>query len=86
MSIFKVRKKRLITPMPMHKVTQFLSEISTFFKKSVSDHAMFAIMDVIKGIKMNEQPLFGRKSRCNCKYSLMQVFQFLLVCPGREQW
>jgi hypothetical protein len=67
--------------MPVHKVTQFLSEISTFFKKSDSDHAMFAIMDVIKGIKMNEQPLFGRKSRCNCKYSLLQVFQLLLVCP-----
>ena len=67
--------------MPVHKVTQFLSEISTFFKKSDSDHAMFAIMDVIKGIKMNEQTLFGRKSRCNSKYSLLQVFQLLLVCP-----
>ena len=67
--------------MPMNKVTKFLSEISTFFKKSDSDHAMFAIMDVIKGIKMNEQTLFGRKSRCNNKYSLLQVFQLLLVCP-----
>ena len=67
--------------MPVHKVTQFLSEISTFFKKSDTDHAMFAIMNVIKGIKMNEQTLFGRKSRCNSKYSLLQVFQLLLVCP-----
>lgn len=67
--------------MPMHKVTKFLSEISTFFKKSDSDHAMFAIMDVIKGIRMNEWTLFGRKSRCNSKYSLLQVFQLLLVCP-----
>ncbi len=67
--------------MPVHKVTQFLSEISTFFKKSDSDHAMFAIMDVIKGLKTNEQTLFGRKSRCNSKYSLLQVFQLLLVCP-----
>ena len=39
--------------MPVHKVTQFLSDISTFFKKSDSDHAMFAIMDVIKGIRIN---------------------------------
>lgn len=38
-------------------------------------------MNVIKGIKMNEQTLFGRKSRFNCKYSLLQVFQLLLVCP-----
>ena len=67
--------------MPVHKVTKFLSEISTFFKKSDSETAMFAIMDVIKGIKMNEQTLFGRKSRCNSKYSLLQVFRLLLVCP-----
>ena len=65
----------------MHKVTKFLSEISTFFRKNDSDHAMFAIMDIIKGIRMNEWTLFGRKSRCNSKYSLLQVFQLLLVCP-----
>ena len=67
--------------MPVYKVTKFLSEISTFFKKSDSETAMFAIMDVIKGIRMNEQTLFGRKSHCNSKYSLLQVFQLLLVCP-----
>ena len=67
--------------MPMHKVTEFLSEISTFFKKNDSDHAMFTIMEVIRGIRMTEQTLFGRKSRCNNKYSLLQVFQLLLVCP-----
>ena len=67
--------------MPVHKVTRFLSEISTFFKKSDSETAMFTIMEVIKGIRMNEQTLFGRKSRYNCKYSLLQVFQLLLVCP-----
>ena len=67
--------------MPMHKVTKFLSEISTFFKNNDAGSAMFTIMNVIKGIKMNEQTLFGRKSRCNSKYSLLQVFQLLLVCP-----
>ena len=67
--------------MPVHKVTRFLSEISTFFKKSDSETAMFTIMEVIKGIRMNEQTLFGRKSRCNSRYSLLQVFQLLLVCP-----
>ena len=67
--------------MPMHKVTKFLSEISTFFKNNDAGSAMFTIMNVIKGIKMNEQTLFGRKSRCNNKYSLLQVFQLLLVCP-----
>ena len=32
--------------MPVHKVTKFLSEISTFFKKSDSETAMFAICRV----------------------------------------
>ncbi len=66
--------------MPMPIVTNFLSEISTFFKKNDSEHATFTIMEVIKGIKMNEQTLFGRKSRYNSKYSLLQVVQLLLVC------
>jgi len=79
MSKFKVPNKILITPIPAHKVTNFLSEISAFFKKNASDNAI--IMNVIKGIKMSEQTLFGRKSRCNSKYSLLQVFQLLLVCP-----
>ena len=67
--------------MPMHKVTKFLSEISTFFRKNNSDRAMFTIMEVIKGIRMNEWTLFERKSRSGSKYSLLQVFQLLLVCP-----
>lgn len=33
------------------KDTNFLSEISKFFKKNDSDRAMFTIMNVIKGIK-----------------------------------
>ena len=64
----------------MHKVTKFQLEISTFFRKNDSDHAIFSIMDVIKGISMNERTLFGRKSCCNSKYSLLQMFQLLLVC------
>ena len=67
--------------MPVYKIRKFLSETSTFFKKSDLETAMFAIMNVIKGIRMNEQTLFGRKGRCNCKYSLLQVFQPPLVCP-----
>jgi len=32
--------------MPMFKVTEFLSEISRFFKKDNANHAMFSIMDL----------------------------------------
>ena len=58
--------------MPVNNVTKFLSEISTFFKKSDSETVMFAIMNVIKGIRMNEQTLFGRISvnYTNVKWSV----------------
>lgn len=67
--------------MPMHKVTTFLSEISSFFRKNSAGSAMFTIMEVIKGINMSEKVLFGRTSRCNKVYSLLQVLQTLLVYP-----
>lgn len=67
--------------MPVHKVSKFLSEISTFFRKNSAESAMFAIMEVIKGINMTEKVLFGRTSKCNKVYSLLQVLQTLLVYP-----
>lgn len=67
--------------MPVYKVTTFLSEISSFFRKNSSESAMFTIMEVIKGINMSEKVLFGRTSRCNKVYSLLQVLQTLLVYP-----
>lgn len=67
--------------MPIHKVTNFLSEISAFFKKDDAHTAMYSIMDVIKWLKMTESSLFGMKSKCNSVYSLLQVFQALLLYP-----
>lgn len=67
--------------MPVHKVTDFLSEISAFFKKDDAHNAMYSIMDVIKWLKMTETSLFGMKSKCNNVYSLLQVFQALLLYP-----
>lgn len=40
--------------MPLHKVTDFLSEISSFFRKNDAHKAMYSILDVIKWLKMNE--------------------------------
>lgn len=65
----------------MYKDTTFLSEISSFFKKNDVNNAMFTIMNVIKGLKMSEKVLFGTKSSCNTVYSLLQVFQMLLMFP-----
>ncbi len=67
--------------MPVHKVTNFLSEISAFFKKDDAHIAMHSVMDVIKWLKMTELSLFGMKSKCNNVYSLLQVFQALLLYP-----
>src|SRR5574344_488688 len=67
--------------MPVHKVTNFLSEISAFFKKDDAHIAMYSVMDVIKWLKMTELSLFGVKSKCNNVYSLLQVFQALLLYP-----
>ncbi len=67
--------------MPVRKVIKYLSEKSIIFRKKDSDLAQFVIMGMIKGIRVSKQTLFGRKSRCNSKYSLLQVFQLLLVCP-----
>lgn len=67
--------------MPLHKATNFLSEISAFFRKDDAHNAMFSIMDVIKWLKMTESSLFRIKSKCNNVYSLLQVFQALLLYP-----
>lgn len=67
--------------MPLHKVTDFLSEISAFFRKKDAHKAMYSILDVIKWLRMNESTLFGMKSKCNNVYPLLQVFQALLLYP-----
>lgn len=61
--------------MPLHKATNFLSEISVFFKNTDTHIAMNCIMDVIKWLKMSEMNLLGAKSKCNNVYSLLQVFK-----------
>src|SRR5574344_695540 len=67
--------------MPVHKVTNFLSESSAFFKNNDAHKAMYSIMDVIKWLKMSETHLFGMKSKRNNVYSLLQVFHTLLLFP-----
>lgn len=67
--------------MPVHKVTEFLSEIGSFFKKDDAHNAMYSIMDVIKWLRMTETSLFGMKSKCNNVYPFLQVFQALLLYP-----
>lgn len=48
MSIFIVPNKNITHPMQIHKVTDFLSEISAFLRKDDVRTAMYSIMDVTK--------------------------------------
>jgi hypothetical protein len=67
--------------MPILKNSTILSDISIFFKKNDSNSALFTIMEMLKGINMSEKTLFGRESKCNSKYSLLQVLQILVMFP-----
>ncbi len=67
--------------MPILKNSTILSEISIFFKKNDSNSALFTIMEMLKGINMSEKTLFGRESKCNSKYSLLQVLEILIMFP-----
>ena len=67
--------------MSIHKVTPFLSEINKFFKKSDMTEAMHTLSSLLSGIKMTEKSTLGVESKQNCVYSLLTVFQCLLLFP-----
>jgi len=65
--------------MPIYKNKTIFSEISSFFKKNDSQSAIFTIIDMIKSVNMPEKVLFGTQGKFNSKYSLLQVFQLLIM-------
>jgi hypothetical protein len=67
--------------MPIYKSNSILSEISVFFKKDDSNSALFTLTDMLKGFNMSEKVLFGSRSKCNSKYSLLQVLELLIMFP-----
>jgi hypothetical protein len=64
-----------------HKSTKNLSEIGKYFTKNDASSAMFNILRTINSLHLPEKVLFGRKSRCNQMYSLLNVFVCLLIGP-----
>ena len=66
--------------MPKLESTNIFSEISTFFRKNDDDKAIRTIMDVAKHLKLSAKTL-DMESRCNCKYTRLQVFELLLLFP-----
>ena len=65
----------------MSKGTNFISEIGRYFKENDATSAMNTIMDITRTLNLSEKRLFGEESRCNCKYSQLQVLQLLLLFP-----
>ena len=65
----------------MSKGKNFISEIGKYFKENDATSAMNQIMDITRTLNLSEKRLFGAESRCNCKYSQLQVLQLLLLFP-----
>ena len=65
----------------MSKGTNLISEIGKYFKENDATSAMNKIMKIIRTLNFSEKRLFGEESRCNCKYSQLQVLQLLLLFP-----
>lgn len=79
---FVVSKKQITnTSIPMSKGTNFISEIGKYFKENDATSAMNKIMDITRTLNLSEKRLFGEESRCNCKYTQLQVLQLLLLFP-----
>ncbi|MCM1139644.1 MAG: transposase [Muribaculum sp.] len=67
--------------MSIHKITPFLSDIKTFFKKSDMTAAMQNIANILGSVKMTERDTIGVVSKRNHVYRLLSVFQCLLMLP-----
>ncbi len=67
--------------MSIHKITPFLSDIKTFFKKSDMTAAMQNIGNILGSVKMTERDTIGVVSKRNQVYRLLSVFQCLLMMP-----
>ena len=63
------------------KDTNFLSEISSFFKNNDASKAMNSMMNIISGLNISERTLFGRTTRFNSRYSLLQILTCLILFP-----
>ncbi len=67
--------------MSIHKVTPFLSDIKDFFKNSDMTAAMQNISFILAQVRMTERDTLAVRSKGNCVYRLLAVFQCLLLFP-----
>ena len=67
--------------MPLHKSTQFLSEIATFFKQNDATRAFSALARLLCTLRMSDKTLFSTTTKPNAKHSLCEILQTLLLFP-----
>ena len=67
--------------MSISKVTPFLSDIKTFFRNSDMTKAMHALSGILAAVRMTERDTITVRSKRNCLYPLLSVFQCLLLFP-----
>ena len=65
--------------MSTHKITPFISDIKRFFKNNDLTEAMQTISMILSEVRMTERFTLGVKSKCNTRYSVLGVFQALIV-------
>lgn len=65
----------------MGKVTKIFSEIASFFGKDDKNRAFTTIHRMLNNVKFNLRPLGFDKSKPNCLYPAICIFQLLLMFP-----
>ena len=67
--------------MSIQKITPVLSDIKKFFKNSDMTAAMQHISSILSQVRMTESDTLAVRSKRNCVYPLMTVFQILILFP-----
>ncbi|MFR9535106.1 MAG: transposase [Rikenellaceae bacterium] len=67
--------------MPLHKSTQFLSDIATFFKQNDATRAFSALARLLCTLRISDKTLFGTTTKPNAKHSFCEILQTLLLFP-----
>ena len=64
----------------MHKGTNIISEINSFFTEKRQVELIPALSTVIEGLHLDKR-VFGGKKRHNCKMTYYQTLQLILMLP-----
>lgn len=67
--------------MPLRKSSTLFSEIKKFFSEKSSETAISHLTEILTGISMREQVLFGKQTRFNASFSMEWILSMLIMFP-----